>query len=135
MEFMAEHFAARGAERTIALQPRAAIAEMQLALREGRFESEQAGHRVPDAVGILEPAPQHHVAAALAVDRNETFGQCAKSFVEVIRRRQRTGMKFRKTAWQPDRIGGGIGRLIGQWRKRNDFRTCAAPLPQTSGPA
>ena len=47
-----------------------------------------------------------------------------------MRRRQRAGMQFRIAAGQPHRIGGGIGRLVGQRRERNDLRARAAPLPQ-----
>ena len=50
-------------------QPRLAIAEVQLALREAGRMAEQPGHGVADAVGVLEAFAQHHVAAALAVDR------------------------------------------------------------------
>src|ERR1700677_4611615 len=78
MVFMAEHFRACRAERTVLLKPRAAIAQMQLAPGEGCFEPEQPGHLVSCALGVLDPAPQHHVAPALAVDRHRTFGQGAK---------------------------------------------------------
>src|SRR5450755_713480 len=118
MVFMAEHFRALRAERTVPLEPGAAIAQMQLALREGSFEPEQPGHLVPHAVGILDAAPQHHIASTLAVDRHRAFSQCSKPCTKNVSRRQRAGMEFWIASGQPYGVGGCIGRLVGQWRKR-----------------
>src|SRR5580698_6242877 len=88
VEFMAEHFATGGADRTVALKPGAAIPEMQFAFCKRSFESQQTGHLVPNASSILQPAPQHHVTAALAMDRNRTRGQFVKANAKIPRRRQ-----------------------------------------------
>src|ERR1700675_3582231 len=110
VELMAEHFHALRAQRTGHAKPRASIAQMQPALRERSFESEQTGHLVPVPVGILEAASQHHVATTLAVDRNAAAGQLLKTFSEAVSGCQHASMEFRITARQPDGISRGIGR-------------------------
>ena len=105
MVFMTEHFGARISQRTSDPKPRAAIAQMQFALRERRFQSEQPGHLMPFAVGILEPAPQHHIATAFAVDGNGAVGQFAKTARKWCADANRAGMEFRIAAGQPDGVG------------------------------
>src|SRR5204863_318306 len=97
------------------------------AFRERSFEPEQAGHCVLVAVGIFEPAPQHHVAATLAVDGNGAAGKLMHTSSEPVGGRQGAGMEFRIAAGQPDGISRRIGCLTRQWRERNDFRASQPP--------
>ena len=49
---------------------------------------------------------------------------------ELARRGKATGMEFRVAAGQPDEIGGGVRRLVGQRRERQDLRARGAPARQ-----
>ena len=105
----------------------AAIAEMHPALGERRLEPQQARHRMTPAFCILDPLPQHHVAPTLAVNWNGAAGQRAQPVVKTMRRRQCSSVQLGIAARQPDHIGSGIGRLVGQWRERQDRSTCRTP--------
>src|SRR5690242_4747601 len=62
MELVTAQDRAGAAERAVRQQPRAAVAEMQLALGKTRGMAEQAGHVVNAPVGVLQALAQHHVA-------------------------------------------------------------------------
>ena len=69
VEFVAAHDVAGRADRIVRQQARLAIAEMQPALGKARGMAEQARHRVAHALRVLDALAEHHVAAALAVNR------------------------------------------------------------------
>ena len=69
MEFMAAKAHARFSKRAVLQQGRLAIPEMQTALGKACRERQQPGHRVHMPIGIGQRLAQHHVAAALAVNR------------------------------------------------------------------
>ena len=107
------HDAAGRAERTVREQARLAVAQMQLALGEAGRMTEQAGHGVANAVGILDPFSEHHVAAAFAVDR-PALGEPGKPAPEAPRGRERARMQLRITAGQPAHVAVVGRRLVGE---------------------
>jgi hypothetical protein len=85
---------------------------MQAALGEARRMGEEANHRVTHAVGIDQPLPQHHVAAALAMHRLAR-GEVGEPSLEAPGIRERAGMQLRITAGEPAGIAIFRRRLIG----------------------
>src|SRR5262249_61001279 len=77
-----------------------AIPKIELAFGEARGVWEQARHRGARAVRILDPLPQPHVAAALAVDRPRV-GEAREPLLEALRGGERAGMEFRIAAGKP----------------------------------
>src|SRR5512143_1306916 len=67
MELVPAHARSLRPEYPIGQQPRLAIAEMKLLLREARGVAEQPGHGVAHAVCVLEAFAENHVASALAM--------------------------------------------------------------------
>jgi hypothetical protein len=67
------------------------------------------------------------------MDENRAACQRAQPLVETTRRRQCSGVKLGIAAGQPDRIGAGIGCLVGKRRKGQDLRTGRAPAIEQVG--
>jgi hypothetical protein len=65
------------------------------------------------AFRVLDPLAQHHVAAALAVDRPRVR-EAREPLLEALRRGERAGMEFRITARQPADVAALGRRLIGE---------------------
>ena len=116
-------------ERAVLQQRRGAIAEMQAALGEARRMSEQASHGVTRAVGIDQPLPQHHVAAALAMHR-AARGELGEPGLEARRAGERAGMQLRIAAGKPAGIAIVGRRLVGKRREGHDLGAGAAPAAQ-----
>ncbi len=132
VKFVAAYRGAGRTERARRDEPRRAIAEMQLAGRKTRGVSEQAGHGMAHAVGILEPRAQHHVAAALPMHRPRRRKSC-KSVAKPPRIGERAGMKLRIAAGQPATVAVGRRRLVGKRRERHDLGARAAPAVDHMG--
>src|SRR5262249_56085925 len=88
-----------------------AVAEMKVAPCKARGMTEQAGHGVADAVGILQHLAQHHVAAALAVHRARR-GKSGEAFAELVRRSELRCVELRVAAGQPTRPAMLTARLV-----------------------
>ena len=111
MKLMSAHDIAHGAERMVGQQARLAIAEMKLALGEARRVAEQPRHRVPRGLRVLQPFAEHHVAAALAVNR-----MALRKFRETVEKaaccRELPRMQFRIAARQPADVATGRRRFV-----------------------
>src|SRR5580700_11256575 len=99
---------------------------MQLALGETRPMAEQAGHRVAPAGRVFQALAQHHVAAALAMDR-AGLGKMLETTGEIARVREGLRVQLRITARQPAAIGFRGRRFIGKRRERQNLCTSFAP--------
>ena len=129
MEFVTAEPRAGDTERAVLEQSRGAIAEMQTALGEARRMGEQANHGVTRAVGIDQPLPKHHVAAALAVHR-PACGELREPCLEAPGVGERAGMQLGIAAGEPAGIAILRRRLIGERREGDDLGAGAAPAAQ-----
>src|ERR1700704_3027005 len=102
---------------------------MQLALMKTRGVAEQAGHGMADAAGILETFSEHHIAAALAMNRT-CPGKAGKTTAKSVCGGKGTRMQFRITARQPADIAGVGRRLVGERREGHDLGAGAPPTTQ-----
>ena len=94
-----------------------------------RFQRQQAGHGVAYAVGVLQAAAQHHVAAAFAKDR----GAARRSGRKPSRKRscrQRAGMQLGIAAGQVDRVGIAGGASSASGENGSDLGARRAPAIQ-----
>src|SRR5215831_19914357 len=126
MKLVSAYDGAHRPNRTAGAQACLTVSEMQLAFGEARGVCEQACHRVARAIRVLDPLPQHHVAAALAVDRPR-LREAREPLLEALRGGERAGMEFRITAGQPADVAAFGRRLIGEGRKDRDLRARFAP--------
>ena len=99
---------------------------MHLALGMAGDQPQQTGHAVGDARLVNQSLAKHHVATTFAMDCAR-FGMVAQAGQEDARRRKLAGMQFGIAARQPDAVGMGCWRFIGQRRKRQDFRPGPSP--------
>ena len=88
--------------------------------------AEQAGHAVAPPASVLKRLAEHHVAAALAVDRPGR-GKRPEPLLEAARRRKRAGMKLGIAARQPAAVAAFGRRLIGERREGDDLGTGLPP--------
>ena len=72
-------------------------------------------------LGVLDPAAQHHIATAFAMDRHRPGSERPQTAMKSLCRREHAGMKLRVSAGQPDGIGTRVGGLIGERREGKDF--------------
>src|SRR6266705_805700 len=103
MKLVAADQRSSGSDRAWSQQPGLAVAEVQAAFEEAGRMAEQAGHGMSDAIGIFESFAEHHVAAALAVNRARR-GEFYESIAKPPRRCERAGVELRVTAGQPANI-------------------------------
>jgi hypothetical protein len=75
--------------------------------------TEQPGHLMADTMLILEAFTEHHVTAALAMDRPR-FGKSPKAIQEAAGRGQPAGMEFRVAAGQPAHVAMIRWRFVPQ---------------------
>jgi hypothetical protein len=87
MKFVTAQYAVCRSNWPVGKEPRPAITQVQRAFREARRMAEKSGHRVAHTVRILKPCTEHHVAAALAVDRTRAR-KLRKPGAEAVRGRQ-----------------------------------------------
>ena len=90
VEFM-PRIAAGPPECAVSEKPSLPVAEMQSARREAGRVSEQADHGMAHPLRVLKAFAQHHVAAALAVDR-AGHRKLLQPLPETTGVRQHTGM-------------------------------------------
>src|SRR6516164_9666809 len=88
MKLVSAHDGAHRPKGTAGAKARLAVSKMQLAFGEARGVREQAGHRVAPAIRVLDARAQHHVAAALAVDRPRVR-EAREPLPEALRRGER----------------------------------------------
>src|SRR5262249_16140072 len=98
---------------TARAQARLTVSKMQLAFGKARRVSEQATHRVARAVRVLDPLAQHHVAAALAVDRPRVR-EAREPVPEPLRAGHNASMELRITDGQPADVAALVRQLIGE---------------------
>src|SRR6516165_6647269 len=129
MKLVSAHGGAHWPNRTAGAKACLAVSKMQLAFGKASGVCEQACHRVARAVRILDPRAQHHVAAALAVDRPR-LRKAPEPLLEALRGGERAGMEFWITAGKPADVAAFGRRLIGEGRKDRDLRARFAPAGQ-----
>ena len=126
VEFMPAYGAACSPERAVGKKPCFPVAQAQFALGETRRVSKQASHGMALSLGVLQAFPQHHVAAAFAVDRAGR-AESPQAIVETKGVCKLAGMKLWIAAGKPAGIALIWGWLVGQRRERNDLGTGAPP--------
>src|SRR6516225_3324464 len=89
-----------------------AVAEMKLASCKARGMTEQAGHGMADAVGVLERLAENHVSSALAVHRAGRRKSC-EPLAKALRGSQSAGVELRVAAGQPAGVAVRWRRLVG----------------------
>ena len=75
--------------------------------------AEQTGHAVADALRVLKALAEHHVAAALAMDRPRC-GEMRQPCAESLGGGEPLGMQFGISARQPATIARLRRRFVGQ---------------------
>ena len=113
----------RGRER------RTAVSKVELALFIGGDEAQQPGHFVARAVLVDQRLAERHVSAAFAVDRL-CLGVFAQGGAEPRGGGQFASVQFGIAAGQPDEIGIGVGRFIGEGREGQDLGPGGVPAFQ-----
>src|SRR5262252_2725841 len=113
MKLVSAHDGAHRPNGTTGAKACFTVPKMQLAFGEAREVCEQACHRVARAARILDPLAQHHVAAALAVDRPR-LREAREPFPEALRGGEHASMELRITAGQPADVAALVRRLIGE---------------------
>src|SRR5262245_55348158 len=88
--------------------------------------AEQPGHAVAYDVAIGEAYPEHHVAAALAVDR-PCRGEAREPRAKSLRGGELPGVKLRVSAWEPATVATLWRRLVGERREGRDLGPALAP--------
>src|SRR5262249_36644871 len=126
VELVSAQSRASSSDWAVGEKRRLAVAEMRLVLGEARGMAKEAGHGMADAVGVLKPLAQHHVASALAVHRPRR-GKAVEPFTEFVSSSEPAGMELRVPSGQPAGIATPRRGLIREWRERHDLGACAAP--------
>src|SRR6516162_11373241 len=93
---------------------------MQLPCGKARRVSEQAGHRMRVAIGVLKALAEDHVASAFAMDR-AGGGKSRQPVMKRARGCERASGQFGIAARQPAAVAVRRGRLIGERREPHDF--------------
>ncbi|QTK80233.1 hypothetical protein AT6N2_C2658 [Agrobacterium tumefaciens] len=127
MKFVAAQHNTSRTKRPICRNSRLPVAKVHLARGKAGGMRQKPGHRVVDAVGILQRLAEHHVTAALAMNRL-CRSKSGDPRLETSGIGELAGMKLGITARQPADITAGVGRLVRKRRKRNDLCTCRAPM-------
>src|SRR5271166_2128083 len=79
------------------------VAEVQLPPSEAGRDAQKASHRMDDAAGVDQRRPQHHVSAALAVNR-ACLGETAQTIEEPVSCGKPARVQFGVSAGQPASI-------------------------------
>src|SRR5712671_5462720 len=132
MKFMAANDRPRRPDRAFYAKACLTVSEMQLAISEARAMSQETGHPVARAARVLYSLAQHHVAAALAMDRPR-LREAREPRLKFLRSSELTTMELRIAARQPADVAALGRRLIGERRKRHDFRARFAPRREQMG--
>ncbi len=125
---MAAHRLPGPADRRVGEEPRLPVAEVHLAPGEAGDVTQQPGHRVGDAAGVLQRAAERHEAAAFAVHR-PAFGETAQPFAEPGGGREPAGVQLGIAARQPADVAAEVRRLVGQRREGQELGARRAPGP------
>src|SRR5262245_26399633 len=88
--------------------------------------AEQPGHAVDRAVAIGEAHPEHHVAAALAVDR-PCRSEAGEAVAKPVRRCEQPGVKLGVAPGEPATVAMLWRRLVGERREGRDLGPALAP--------
>src|SRR5512135_463497 len=126
VELMPAHDRTLAPDWALRKQPRLAIAEMELALREARGMAEQPGHGAAHAIRILEALAENHVAAALAMHLTRR-GEAGEPVAETVRRGKPPRMQLGIAAGQPADVAALRRLLVGKGREGEDLGALPPP--------
>src|SRR5258708_33665090 len=94
--------------------------------------SQESGHPGALAARVLYSCAQHHVAAALTMDRPR-LREAREPRLKFLRSSELTTMELRIAARQPADVAALGRRLIGERRKSDDFRARLARRREEMG--
>ena len=82
------------------------------------------------ALGVAQRLAEHHVAAALAIDRSAGSCGLLQPRTEAPGRGEPCGMQLGVAARQVDGVGSRVGHLVGEWREQRQLGALATPALQ-----